>query len=485
MSLSKQIILKFTEDSISLSIVKRFGRTVKILKNKAFNITEGTNEDGELLYFDSESDGLSKFIQSEKLSGRKVNITISQEGIITRQVQSPKLSKSDLDKFIKNNIGEYFTLNIGEYEYDYIILGEEKQEVLKFNILLVLFPKNKLKAITEFTESKGLLADTISIYPVGIENIFNADKDKSIAVFDIEKDRTSITILEKGTIFLYSRINSEFDEKHGDYDELMDSLLYFLNFYSTRHYGNKVDSIYILGNIWNNYEFYEQLKEQTDIKITAGINLRNITIETGSGIDKNLLADVIGSVFEFKRKYSKSINFKAQVKAQNKKKDNRFIAAVSIALAACTFLWIIGFTAYKAIKIKDYDTAELYEKKSSFTAVNEEYNKLQAQETELKEKKKMTELINGMDTDFTPYVEILRKALPADTKIRSFQVDIQGIKINFVINGAINKVTLVEQINSIGVFEKININSVRLDDSEKEAQFELKIVKPLKEEKNG
>lgn len=479
MATKGNVVLRFTEDKVNLSIVKKSGKSFSLMKAKDFELVESASEDGALVYTDREADGFKGFIQQEKLSGKSVNVIIAQDGIITRLVQSPKLSKKDLDKFIRNNIEEYFTLNIKEYDFDYTIVGEEKGEVNKFTILLVLFPKNKLKAIIDYVKGHGLEIDVITIYPECIENIFHSEREKSIAVFDVSEDRTNITILDKGTIFLYSRTNSDIDEIQGEYDEVLDNLLYFLNFYSTRHFGNRVDRIYITGKLWNNAEFQDALKELTPVTIVSGLKLPNINIEAKEGIDKNLYADVVGTLTPAKRKFNKDINFARLHKVEKKKNENTPIIVSAAIVLAATIIWPTAYMIYKADKLKQYDTTELNKQKFALQEVEQKYNELLNIEDALEKKAELEKQLEGMDIDYTPYVEALRAVLPTGTNIRSFHIDAVNISINFVVNGTIDKVVLAESINSSGIFEKINIEAIKLDDSEREAQFDINIIKPL------
>jgi type IV pilus assembly protein PilM len=479
MGRAENIVLRLTEDNVNLSIVKKSGKNITLIKSRDFEFSETTGDDGGLVYSDRETDAFKGFIQEEKLAGKEVKVIIAQDGIITRLVQSPVISKKDLDKFISNNIEEYFTLNIEEYDYDYTIVSEEKGETNKFTILLVLFPKNKLKAMVDYIKKHNLEIDILTIYPVSIEKIFHAEKDKSIAVFDISEDRTNITILEKGTIFLYSRTNSDLDELQGEYDEVLDSLLYFLNFYATRHFGNRVDKIYIIGRFWNNQEFQDALKELTPVNIIAGVKLPNAKIEAKEGTDKNLFADVIGTLAPIKRKYNKDINFARIHKEERKKSENLPVFILAAVLIFVSILWPIGFMFYKDSKLQQFDTTALNRDKAALQEMEQSYNELLVLETEFLKKEETAKLLEGMDIDYTPYVEALRKVLPAATYIKSFHIDPTNVTMNFVINGTIDKVILAERINTIDIFAKVNIETIKLDDTEREAQFELKISKPL------
>ncbi|WP_163193154.1 pilus assembly protein PilM [Clostridium thermarum] len=476
------VVLRFTEDKVNLSIVKKSGRNITIAKSRDFELIESTGENDELIYTDFQADAFKEFVGEEKLTGKEVKVIIAQDGIITRLIQSPVISKKDLDKFITNNIEEYFTLSIEDYDYDYTIVNEEKGEVKKFTILLVLFPKNKLKAIVDYVEKHNLEIDNLTIYPVCIEKFFQGEKDKSIAVFDIGENKANITILEKGSIFLYSRTNSEIDLVQGEFDEVLDSILYFLNFYSTRHFGNRVDKIYITGKLWNNQDFLDELRELTPVSMVSGIMLPNRTIETKEGMDKNHFADVIGAVTPIKRKYNRDINFARFNKEKRKRNENLPIVVLAAVLFVFSILWPVGFLIYKNNKLKQLNTTALIREKAKLQEVDQRYNELLATETELIQSEEAVKLLEEMDIDYTLYIEVLRKSLPSTTYIKSFHIEPENVSLNFIVSGTIDKVILAESINKIDIFEKVNIETIKLDDTEREAQFQLKIIKPYKGE---
>jgi type IV pilus assembly protein PilM len=482
MGLSGELILRFTENNINLSQVKKSGKKVKILASKDFEIVENSDEDGNITYSDKEGEALASYLKERKFSGKAVKVIIAQDGIITRQIQCPKLSRRDLDKFISNNIGEYFTLNIDDYEYDYTIVAEEKGEVEKFSLLIVLLPKSKLTAIKEFIKGYNLDIDKITIYPVCIENTFYWEREKSIAVFDIGEDRTNITILEKGSIFLYSRTNSYIDVENNDFDEVLDSLLYFLNFYSTRHFGNRVDKIYITGKLWNNKEFRRILQEQTPVEIISGIKIPNTRIETKEGIDKNLYADIMGALFAIRKKYKKDINFSALSKVEKRTTNQLPIILTASFLLVVTMSWLLTFYFYKTAKKEKYDSYLLDQEINKLIESSARYDELKEIEEKLDNKEEIEKFLQSINIDFSPYIEALRQGLPADTYVKTFRIDPLTIGASFIVDGTLDKVALVESINDIGIFEKVNIDTIKLDDTEKEVQLELTIKKPLEEE---
>lgn len=481
MGIKNKLILKFTEDRVVLSVFKGSGKSMTLLKNKEFSLSEDS-AGGRAAYREQEQGAFRRFVEESQLSGKRARIIISQDGVITRLVQSPRLGRKDLDSFITNNIHEYFTLNLDEYEYDYTVVGEEKGEVNKFNILLVLVPRSKASAITDFVKENGLSIEKMTIYPVCMENLFYSERDKSIAVFDVEKERTNITILEKGNIFLYSRTPSEPEDFQGGYDEVLDSLLYFLNFYASRHFGNRVDRIYVTGRMWNDRRFQQALREAAPVEVIGGITLNGVEVKEAEAEEANLFSDAVGALREIKRLYNKDINFAKAQKAEIKKNENLPVIAAAALLLFITIVWLGGFTVYKNIKLAQYDTTSLKLEKIKLMDTEQQYKDVRAEIDIYEKELKMAKIIESMDKDFAPYIEALRRALPGDTCIKSLYIDRGTATIDFVISGTLNKVDLAEALNNTEIFEKVDIESIKLDDSEKEASFELKIVKPLKGE---
>jgi len=202
------------------------------------------------------------------------------------------MTKKELRNFIDKNIEEYFAVSIKEYYYDYEVLSIDKSgENRKMSVMLAAVQRIKLKEIIDFFKFCNINPKTIGIYPNEILNLFIDENDKSLAVLEINNGKSTLTILDEGNIFLYSNISNEsYDEGESEFTEIAENVDYFLNFYSTRHFGQKIDKIYVLGEFYNNESLVNMIKNQSSIETKGGLNRKNLRL-----IDKSEVSSLTHS----------------------------------------------------------------------------------------------------------------------------------------------------------------------------------------------
>ena len=203
-------------------------------------------------------------------------------------------------------------------------------------MLLVAVPKEKLDNIKNLLKLNKLNINKVKIYPECVISYYRKNKKQSIAVLDVGNDKSSITITNKGKIFIYSTLFLDMSDVDSC-SELTDNLTYFLNFYSTRNFGNKVDKIYVVGEKSEDGELIKTLNENVDI---------NITYEK-----RNNYVEILGSCMEVKAIHNKSIDFKDAL--NDKLKDRRTKSKDSL-------LVIVGILLIAGVGMGGYYYTEIY-----------------------------------------------------------------------------------------------------------------------------
>ncbi|WP_027626697.1 type IV pilus biogenesis protein PilM [Clostridium lundense] len=480
-----KIVFRFNEGSIDIVLLQyKLGKSI-IKKVKTI-----TNESLKNNHFSTEENiNFTKvFLKKNKMINKKAIAIIALDGVITRLVEIPFMKKKDIESFIKNNIDEYFTVNMNEYYYDYKIAQMEKDKVKKFHILLIVIPKAKLNNISFFMKNSGINIERITIYPDCIGDLFNLREDENVAVIDFIRGRTNVTILEGNRIFLHSNFPMEMldnvEESYEEsYEELLDNIGYFLNFYSTRHFGNKLDKIYLLGQAFYKESFISTLNEQFNIFIEQGITdiVKNTAICDDVDMSINEYGDVLGCNLRLKEIYNKTINFNNVIESDvSKRKERNIITNMIIFFSIITIAWISVAQYYINNELPKYNTTNLDKEIKRLEKVNKEYDSLQSRKSEYEKKEKAIDIINKDEFKYTYYLQELKKGLPSNVLVSDVYVDKEKVDITVNINNStLDKVKLVIAINNIGIFEHIELDSIKLDNSENEAKFTLKIKDPL------
>ncbi|KAJ53630.1 type IV pilus assembly protein PilM [Clostridium tetanomorphum] len=475
MLINNKVVFRFNEDSIGIVFLEyRLGK-INIKKVKTItteNLLNGNFSTEENVDF------TRIYLKKNKMLGKKAIAILSVDGIITRLVQVPSMGKKDLMSFIRNNINEYFTVNMGEYYYDYKIVEIEKDKGKKFNVLLVVIPKIKLKDVCNFLQSSGVTIERITIYPDCIADLFEYREEENIAILDFTRNKAIVTILEGDKIFLHSSSHIELPEGiDKDYEELLDNVGYFLNFYSSRHFGDRVHKIYLLGEEVEDEKLSTLINGQFDIPVERGIRSIVKKIGYSSDIDIDKFGDVLGCNLNLKEIYNKNIDFNKVINGHWEKLDNKRLLASTISiLVLITVGWILFSNYYINIQLTKYNTEKLDKQIKRLELVNKEYHTLKNREKEYKEKERVVNTIKEDEFNYMYYLEQLKKGLPSNILVNSIYVDKEKIDLIVSINNStLDKVKLVVAINNMGIFQHIEIDSIKLDNTETEGKFTLKI----------
>lgn len=476
-----RLIFSFKDTHLDIAVASRSFGSIKI--KRALSFKPQNEEQGRNTQYDNLDNitQLKRLLKKNKIRNKKVNVVLSFDGIITRLIEVPFLKKSDLQKFINNNINEYFTVNMSEYYFDYKVIAKETEEdkKKKFIILLVAIPQNRLRDIIGFLRTSGLSPQLISIYPDSIAKLFSKKDEESIAVFDVGKEKSNITILEKGRIFLYSTISYEIHDEDEDYSELLDNLGYFLNFYATRHFGNRVDSICLTGELYESSDLSRRIEEQFEINVTQGLKEAGVKISSINDLEVNNFVDVLGLNVKEKTIYNKDIDFKDAIEGNKFDRNKVILTSVAASAITITILWPLFTFMYIDWNIKKYNVEEINSRIAELDYVEKKLDELNMEKQKYQGKLEFIDLIKKDEFNYIGILDTTRKGLPNIAYITSLTMDNQNINVSFSIdNNTLDVARIVVAINKMGIFEVLQIKEVKLDDSVTEASFSLKIKTP-------
>lgn len=477
----EKLIFRFSETHLDIGIISKSSKSIKLKEVTSFTPDKNFDiRDGE--YNKEENINLVKdYLRKKSVKNRKVSVILAQEGIITRLIESPVMKKKDIDSFISNNIADYFTLNIDDYFFDYMVVSLNELKEKRFSILLVAVPKTRLIAISDFIKNCSLVLNTVTIYPACIANLFQNKRNINAAVLDIGLPQSNITILEKGNVFLYSRITLEdYGNKAEVYKEVLESIEYFLNFYSTRHFGKPVDIIYLTGENWSDINLQDLIKEKFGIDVKDGLKAKEFGISTRKSVDINPNIDMIGLTIKAKSVYNKTIDFIRVLEDKRHINTNRTALKFAGVLTVLTIFCSVLPAVYIESRLLTFNQGKLKTEISSLEPIERQYTELENFKIRYEKKQSYLKNIESKDYDYTMYLDALRKGLPSDAAVSSLRVSRDIINIVLNLGGStLDKIKLVIAINNMNLFEPLEIDSIRLDNTELTANFTLKIKKPL------
>lgn len=152
---------------------------------------------------------LKTFVESQKISNRPVNTSVSGQFVIMRYLSLPRMNLHELKSTMQFEAGQYIPLPRDEVILDCAIL-KEKAEENKMFVVLAAVKKAVIHERISLLEKAGLTAKVIDIDCFCLSNAFNHSyqwapdaktaKTEVIGLFNIGANSTNIVILDGGAI---------------------------------------------------------------------------------------------------------------------------------------------------------------------------------------------------------------------------------------------------------------------------------------------
>lgn len=212
---------------------------------------------------------ITNFVKKEGMRGKRVYLNISDPSVVLRIVKMPFMSAKSLKNHLNIEIAQYLPIDTATNVYDYKIIDIFEEDGKKMmNILLTSASKEVISNYISLFEKSGLKLEVIDVYPNSISRIFGAEKDRDIAIVEINDNIIDFVIITKGKLFMYSTSNISSDmlcrdklgkninlilEEDGAFagalDEVANFVKTYMTFFSSRNFGKSIDVVYILGEL--------------------------------------------------------------------------------------------------------------------------------------------------------------------------------------------------------------------------------------------
>ncbi|RBP46673.1 type IV pilus assembly protein PilM [Garciella nitratireducens] len=299
------------------------------------------------------SEMLIQFKKRNKIKRHKIMVSISSGETILRIFEIPKMEERELRKAVKFELEHLLPNSIDNYVVDFNILQEYEtkiengERISMIKVQAAVLPKNiVVNYLTSFKDA-GLKIDIIDISSNNMLKLFDSKKidgnlfkdqksfNKNIAVIDLGNEKTMVTILEFGKVFLNRviyrggrditniiaqafkinkeeaeewKINHNFltDNSHTEVyntlknylEDFMSELFSIIDYFISRSAEKKLDVIYLIGGGANMKGICKYFENYIHINTQLGnYYITNDYIKTKREIfqkDLLYLSDVIG-----------------------------------------------------------------------------------------------------------------------------------------------------------------------------------------------
>lgn len=282
-------------------------------------------------------DLIKDYIKDKPIKKLNMMVSISSGDLILRNFDVPNMEESELRTAVKFELENLLPEPIDNYVMDFTILEEYKdtsddgEEVSMLKVQTAALPKYIVEAYLLTFQKAGIGIDIVDIQSNSVAKLFGGRKklikdfedeetiDKNIAIIDLGYQKTSITIMEYGKVFLNRTINiggfeitktigdildmdlaeaerlkvsqdysgiesSAIEEIQNTIDRLNQEIIMEINkiieYFISRSIQKKLDRVYLIGGGAKAKGIVELFEKELNIVTKLGNDYRNIEVNT-------------------------------------------------------------------------------------------------------------------------------------------------------------------------------------------------------------
>ncbi len=264
----------------------------------------GIMDDGKIINLNGLVALLKDSLKKGRIKGKRIVLSITGTGIITRDIQLPKSTDEEIGKILEFEAQQYFPVELDNYVLDFKVLEEiDATDGIYNRILLVAVPVNQVeeymkinKKLNKEVEAIDIPANNICKVLFGESYVENENSEKALpkefAVLDLGAKTTGVYIFSSGKLkfsrillngssdideLIASQLNVDFakaeevkimvgnlisddevlnpDSEDAEISNLikpavnniMNDINRFIDFYNSRSTGNRLEKIYLCG----------------------------------------------------------------------------------------------------------------------------------------------------------------------------------------------------------------------------------------------
>lgn len=323
----KYLAIHFTTLGICFAIGEYKNNKLNLEKTFYEEVEENIFENGKILDKEKLIEFIKKALFKEKVDITNTVVTIESTEFLRRELTVADVAEEDLDSLVGFELNHALPMDLTNFIVQYKTAEKIKlAEMDKQMINVCAMPKSIGEELYSVLKESELVPKKLDINSNSIEkliNMYEENKDKTIAVIDIEGTYIKINIYKKGSnrfnriikleemdFSTLTKLNQEILDENGDLnfsvDKLMNDLDMVFRFYTSRNsVENKIDEIVLCGSTSEiegieqffenrlnikivNFENTESIVKDENIKIGKYANAIGVLINIGSGQNERL-----------------------------------------------------------------------------------------------------------------------------------------------------------------------------------------------------
>ena len=147
-------------------------------------------------------ESIRNLVSNLKLKNRSVATSVSGHSLITKKIQLPLMTETELEEQIQWEAEQYIPFEIEEVNIDFQILGPLPDEEGQMDVLLVAVKKDIINDYTAVIAEAGLSVNVVDVDGFALENVFEVTYpdclDKTVVMIDVGAGIMNINVLKNG-----------------------------------------------------------------------------------------------------------------------------------------------------------------------------------------------------------------------------------------------------------------------------------------------
>jgi hypothetical protein len=401
---------------------------------------------------------------------------VLEDGLtVVKGVVTPLLKEEDIEGFVSSNISEYFVLDARDYEIDYRITSISKSNK-DLHLMMSAVHRDSLKKVRDFFTEHKIRLKKLLLMPDLLMNTGCLEPSRSTAILRVDGSEAGITIIRNKNLFLHTSF--DYEETEGlPAEKTLENISYYLNFYAKQNFGETIDLLMIQADEETERLLQEELKSIYDGAIKSFSTMLHRESKKKNPL-KPEEAWMLGLYPSEKPLLEKELDYSVTrtryIRERHRKSTFRRIAV----LAIITLLLQAGIIGLESYMRSFYSTNAV---EMPVNLILDTSAELSAQKARKEELMAMNEILQGIgknQLDFMGYLSILRESIPREAVIENASFDQKGITVDFRFISAdtstLDAARLILAINDTGAFELLQLDALRMDNSQTTLQLNLK-----------
>ena len=163
----------------------------------------GTIEDGEVADHDLLASEIKAFWSSHSFKGKSVTLGISNQKVVVRLLDFPRMSEEDLKSAIGFEAQDHIPMPIDEAVMDYISLGPAEEGSELDRIVIVAAQRDMISRFSSAVRAGGLRPVGVDVKALALTRSTlpeaSLEEDSAVVLLDIGSEITNLVVSQSGT----------------------------------------------------------------------------------------------------------------------------------------------------------------------------------------------------------------------------------------------------------------------------------------------